>query len=153
MTWEQVDLNERRITLNPGTTKNYEARVIPLSGESYNAIAGQRDLREDHYPDCPSVFFRRGQRIKDFRGAWKAACKKVGLDGSIFHDTRRSAISNLVSQGTPERVAMQISGHKTRAVFDRYHICPVGELKKATDRAADALRESEEKIKIVNIQS
>ncbi len=36
------------------------------------------------YPDCPLVFHRNGQKIKDFRGAWDRACWKVGLAGNIL---------------------------------------------------------------------
>ena len=94
------------------------------------SLKSQLHLRNTTIPDCPLVFFRIIKEnplpswlpIGDFRKVWDSACAKSGLTGRLFRDLRRSAVRALIRSGVQERVAMRISGHKARSVFDRYNI-------------------------------
>jgi integrase len=123
----QISLVDRTIRLNPGTTKSGEGRIAVMTTDVFTLlgamVAGKQP--DDH------VFTRRGVPVVDFRDAWASLCAAAGFPGLLFHDLRRSAVRNMVRRGIPERVAMQISGHKTRAVFERYNIVSEADIAEA----------------------
>jgi integrase len=150
-----VDLAAGTVRLDPGSTKNRDGRVVYLTPALKTGLAGQLDrVRAQELKlgrVIPYIFphlgkgRRAGERIRDFRRAWAAACKDAKCPGMLRHDFRRTAARNLVNAGVPERVAMSILGHKTRSVFDRYHIVSPADLQEAARRlqpvpAVDATR-------------
>ena len=93
--------------------------------------------------DCPYVFHRNGRQIRDIYHAWRLAAERAGRPGLMLHDFRRSTARNLVRSGVSERVAMAVTGHKTRAIFDRYNIVSETDLRDASAKMSAYVTDAE----------
>lgn len=137
--WRDVTLERDRhgaiiggtVRLRARFSKNKRPRPLALRGELLAVVVRRAGIRRI---ECPRVFHQDGNPVKSFRKKWATACKTAGFAGLLFHDLRRSAVRNMVRAGVPERVAMRISGHRTRSVFDRYDITSEADLEAAADR-------------------
>jgi len=136
--WSNVDLHENTVTLDVGTTKNEEGRVLYMTEELKTLLQSQWEQRKASGKLLPYVFpneSRTNRIVKTrFNRSWQSACERAGCPNKLYHDLRRTAVRNMVRAGIPERVAMMISGHKTRSIFDRYNIVDDKDLKQAAEK-------------------
>jgi integrase len=154
--WSSVDRAAGAIRLPASQSKNKHGRVLALSAPLKALIERRWQARTVTQKDGTTVlaelvFHRGGKRIAGFRKSWASACIAAGFyrvvrnaDGTerkapakLFHGLRRTAVRNLVRAGVPERVAMGVTGHLTRSVFDRYNVTSEADLRKATAQLAD----------------
>ncbi len=144
LTWDRVDRAAREVRLD--TTKNGRPRLIGLDEDLaalFDRLWTARQYTKNGTTALSEfVFHEAGQALSQsvFNKRWARARKAAGLTGRLFHDLRRSAIRFLVRSGVSEKVAMEISGHVTRSVFDRYNIT-------STDDTTAALRQQGEFLK------
>jgi integrase len=142
--WDQIDFLNRMIRLNAGETKNDEAREIPLSDELYTMLDTCFLKRP---AGSPFVCNWHGRPVGDFRRVWYDRCAKLGLGtlegqgrtrgkyrGLIFHDLRRTFITDAEHAGAPRHEVMKGTGHKTESVYKRYAIANPEGQQAAMDR-------------------
>ncbi len=117
--WEDVDLKRRILTIRQGTTKTGTPDRLPLEGELYELML---DVWETANPRCPFVFHHKGQPIGPFQEAFKQAAVRAGLPDRIFHDLRRTMVTDSINAGNDVWTTMAMSGHKSTATAQRYNI-------------------------------
>ena len=146
LAWADVDGD--CIRLRAENSKNGEGRLIVLEGELAALIERRRAARKTKTTEgvttpAKSIFHREGLPIGDIRKAWATASKLAGVH-RLFHDLRRTAVRNMIRAGVGEKVAMQVSGHKTHSMLDRYNIVSEADLRHAMRRTQDYLNVTEE---------
>jgi len=147
--WRHVDLAKGWLRLDPGESKNGECREFPFTPDMRSVLEAQREtvrtIEREQACLIPWVFVQPdGSRIRDFRWAWRTACRNAGVPGRLVHDFRRTAVRNLERAGVPRSAAMRMTGHKTEAVYRRYAITDSAMLQEAASKLA-TLHAAEEK--------
>ena len=118
--------------------KTGKARTFPLTRALRQVLKTQRTSTDEAQRRLgklvPLVFHDEGRPIKRFDKTWKIAATAAGYPWTIPHDLRRCGVRNLVRAGVSEGVAMQMTGNKTRSVFERYNIVSEGDYRDAARR-------------------
>ncbi len=133
-----IDLKALRILMPGRSTKNGKPKYIPIYGDMEGEIRGTLAMGEGKL-----LIQVDGERVEEIRNEWAAGCAACGIKSAIFHDLRRTALTNMIEAGFPEKEAMEVSGHRTRAVFDRYCIVSSKRSKEIGQRMTEFLQEKE----------
>jgi integrase len=124
--WEQVDLRGGTIKLAAEDTKTEAPRTVVLTEAVLAALrALPRGIGAAYVVPNPAT----GKPWQDLRKAFRRALEAAQLDGLWFHDLRRSFVTRARKAGISESVVMRMSGHRTRAVFDRYNVVDESDLR------------------------
>ena len=117
----------RHLEARVGRRRDEERGNRTPSSSSANSWRSSSGRGPHALPDCDYPLPRRGAaaRADALRVATHlcAAPDSYGRTrGIVFHDTRHSAVTNLVACGTGEAIAMSITGHADPSVFKRYNV-------------------------------
>ena len=122
-----MDLGNRIITSRSGETKTGEGRKVPISPKLYEVLSSLGHTEE-------YVFTYQGERVKSIKRSFKRACQRAGIRDFRFHDFRHTFVTRMRREGVPDRVIMNITGHKTLGMLNRYDRIDEQDLLKAVSR-------------------
>ena len=138
----QVDVSQRVIRLEPGTTKNRDGREVMHDGDRLPSTHGTCSTARLRMISFPPV--RIGKPVRDFRVMWQNACTHAGVPELLFHDLRRTGARNLRRAGVAEGIIMKIGGWRTRSVFERYAIVSRSDMNDAILKLQESEKRAEE---------
>jgi integrase len=158
MTWNQIDLEKKFLTVGESKTAAGTGRTIPLNGTLLDALLEHSRWYAQQFGQTrPEWFiFPGGGRFPDNSGvaittlktAWAMVRRKAGVSGR-WHDNRHTLITELAESGAGDETIMEIAGHVSRQILSRYSHIRMEAKRKALaevdrQRAADkAHREKE----------
>ncbi len=115
--WNDIDFN--RNTAYIATTKNGEAKVLPLVDEVINELNRFKQesglvFNSEIKPSKPYDFFK----------LWKKALEQADINDFRFHDLRHTTASYLAQSGASLLEIADVLGHKQIQMTKRYaHLC------------------------------
>jgi PAS domain S-box-containing protein len=109
----------------------YRFRIMDDSYRWFSEIRKVRHLKRDN------VFTYKGKPVKNIKRSFSTACKQAGVEGFRFHDLRHTFNTNMRKAGVDRSIIMEITGHKTMSMFERYNTID-------SDDALDAMKRYDE---------
>ena len=122
LTWKDVDLKNKIITVEGSTSKSGQTRHIPINKESLEVLTNWK-----HQTGCEGFVFpgKDGHRLDNVKKSWDGLLKLAKIEGFRWHDLRHTFASKLVMAGVPLNTVRELLGHSDLAMTLRYaHLAP-----------------------------
>jgi len=129
LTWGQLNLEKRYLSVGRSKTEAGEGRTIPLNSALYNAVAPYADwyilrfgeIRAEWYvfpfgrprPNDPT------RPVTTLKTAWRNLREKAAVNGR-WHDNRHTLITDLAESGASDQTIMDIAGHVSKQMLKHY---------------------------------
>lgn len=125
LTWADVDLAARQLTVQGHNAKSAQTRNVPLNVEAHHVLTVWKELRPAAAPDA-CVFARSGGKaMTRIDNAWDTVTSLAGLQNFRFHDCRHHFASKLVMAGVPLNTVRDLLGHASIDMTMKYsHLAP-----------------------------
>jgi integrase len=129
LTWGQVDLMGKTLTVGRAKTSNGTGRMIPINGDLASILALHRAWFEDHFgePRPEQHLFPWGKPVPsdptrhatDITWGWDQLRKGTGVSCRL-HDLRHTFATRLAENGVSESTMLALMGHMSRSMLERY---------------------------------
>jgi integrase len=129
LTWGQVDLIDRTLTVGRAKTSNGTGRMIPINDELGGILATHRAWFVERFgePAASHNLFPWGKPVPsdptrhatDITWGWDELRKDTGIRCRL-HDLRHTFATRLAENGVSESTMLALMGHMSRAMLERY---------------------------------
>jgi integrase len=136
LTWGQVDLERKFLTVGKSKTLAGEGRTIPLNSSLLSALTDHARWYTKRFGTVSPgwhVFPGRigrpaqGQKrsldptkaVTSLKTAWRNVKNRAGVEGR-WHDARHTLITELAESGAGDQTIMDIAGHVSKQMLSRY---------------------------------
>lgn len=122
LTWADVNLTTKIITVEGSTSKSGQTRHIPINKELLDILVNWKQQTSSIGFVFPS---KDGTRLDNVKKSWDGLLKLAKIEGFRWHDLRHTFASKLVMAGVPLNTVRELLGHSDLAMTLRYaHLAP-----------------------------
>lgn len=148
LTWSNVDMERRILTVTGATAKSRRTRHIPLNREATSVLTNWRAQCEDL---SGLVFVNdAGVRFDRVNFSWRRLLKDADITDFRWHDMRHHFASRLAMGGVDLNTIRELLGHSDYTMTLRYaHLAP--EFKMKAVEVLDIAREASGESKVLSL--